>query len=241
MPSEVQHKVTIDGRFEMELILAEGVFEPTGTSLALIKAIAQELAGEVPLKVLDLGCGSGVVGLALARLGLAQQPLYASDLSEPAVVCAQRNAAEHGIAIAARGGRLFEPWGEETFEIVVDDVSGVAQDVAQVSPWFQGVPCESGPDGTDLVVEVLAQASKHLCPRGRLFFPAISLSDEGRILKAARRCFSSVRKLRQEEWPLPKGMYVHRDLLYQLREEEKIWFSEKFGMILFRTSIYCAT
>ncbi len=241
MVPDTEHRLVIGEGYEIALTLAPGVFEPTGTSVALIKAIGDELAGEVSGRVLDLGCGSGAVGLALHHLGMLHPPLYASDLSEPAVVCIRRNAAALSCPIVARCGRLFEPWKEETFDIIVDDVSGVAQDVGRVSPWFQGIPCESGPDGTALVTEVLDEARDHLDEGGRLYFPVVSLSNEERILDVARSAFSSVRMLRQEEWPLPKEMYEHRDLLVGLRETGSIQFSEKFGMILFRTSIYCAS
>ena len=71
------------------------VFFPTDTSTLLIEGASSILTG--PKKLLDLGCGSGVVGVTLAKLGLASPPLYASDLSPQAADLTRRNAEKAGI------------------------------------------------------------------------------------------------------------------------------------------------
>ena len=112
----------------------------------------------------------------------------------------------------------------------------MAEDIAKVSPWFEGVPCASGKDGADLVVKVLEQAPKHLKPNGKLFFPVVSLSNVNRILDTANRLYK-IELLSHTNFPLPKEMYEHIDLLRELKKEG-IQIKEKFGMILFFTDIY---
>ena len=48
----------------IDIELGRGVFEPTGTSTEIATAVNNYIIE--PGKTLDLGCGSGVVGLALA-------------------------------------------------------------------------------------------------------------------------------------------------------------------------------
>jgi ribosomal protein L11 methyltransferase len=50
--------------------------------------------------LLDVGCGSGVLSIAAARLGFA--PVIAVDHEEPAVEATLTNAAANGVALDAR-------------------------------------------------------------------------------------------------------------------------------------------
>jgi len=216
----------------------EGVFEPTGTTAVLVEAVQRFI--EKPGKLLDLGCGCGVVGLALCQKGLVKLPLYASDLSIEAVDATKKNASQAGFEVVAKDGALFEPWTNETFDYIIDDVSGVAEEIARISPWFQHVPCESGVDGTALVVNVIKNAVSFLNPGGFLFFPIISLSNVDKILEEANAHYDNVECLSHREWPLPKEMYGHKDLLKRLQGDEHIQLIEKFGMMIFFTDVYVA-
>jgi ribosomal protein L11 methylase PrmA len=217
----------------------DGVFKPTGTTRVLVDSVKKYTDGCVG-KLLDLGCGSGVVGLALDKLGIVERPLYASDLNDRSVACAKMNADRCGCPLDIRRGSIFEPWEGETFDYIVDDISGVAAGLAHLSPWFDNVPCEAGDDGSDLTRTVLREAALYMNHGARLFFPVISLSHASRIIEEATRCFSEVEVLHREDWPLPDAMYEHRSVLDEMREAGLIEFTEKFGMLLWSTEIYVA-
>lgn len=222
----------------LQLSTEDGVFFPTGTSLALIKAFEQKVAK--PGKTLDLGCGCGIVGLVTQKKGLAKGPMYASDLGEAAVACTQKNFFNHGVEVVAKSGSLFEPWKGETFDYILDDVSGVAEEIAMVSPWFRNVSCESGVDGIDLVIQVIEQAPNYLTSEGILFFPIISLSNERKILDKAHEKFESVERLTHQEWPLPEEMKPHTELIMRLNREGHVTVIKKFGIMILYTDIYAA-
>lgn len=236
---QLNYRVTIDPENEIEISIPHGVFVPTGTTSVLIGAIRSYVRR--PGKVLDLGCGAGAVGIALSQLGLVKAPVYASDLSKLAVDSTICNSERHHCPVVARCGSLFDPWENEKFDYIVDDISGVAADVAGISPWFVNVPCESGIDGVSLVGDVIRQASTHLNPGGLLFFPIISFSNVNKILAIAYDNFKDVKQLAHKEWPLPKEMYQHLPILERLREQGHIQFLEKFGMVLWFTDIYVAS
>lgn len=238
MPEKPNYKFIIDKSSEVLMNLDNGVFIPTGTTRSLIEAVIGYV--RKPGKLLDIGSGSGVIGLSLFQIGLVKEPLYASDLSEQAIACMKRNAVLHNLHIIAKKGSLFEPWENEKFDYIVNDVSGVAEEVAKISPWFNNVPCQSGPDGTLLVVEALRKAPTHLNSNGLFFFPIVSFSNVNKILTVARTTFTHVKQLSHTEWPLPEEMYQHILTLNRLKEEGHIRFLEKFGMVLWYTDIYVA-
>jgi ribosomal protein L11 methyltransferase len=60
-----------------------------------------ELLLDVPRgRMLDAGCGSGVIAIAAAKLGFA--PVVAVDVDDAAVDAARRNAAANGVALDIR-------------------------------------------------------------------------------------------------------------------------------------------
>ena len=223
---------------KMNLVSAKGVFDPNTTTELLINAVKKTISK--PKKMLDLGCGTGVVGLSLWLEGLAKEPIFASDLSEPSISCSQENFRRYECEADIRCGALFEPWGDEKFDVIIDDISGISQEIAPISPWFGGVPCDTGSDGTDLVLDILSNSSKYLAKDGYFFFPVLSLSNVDDILKESKESFSIVKLIERQEWPLPKELEEHMPLLQKLSARKSIKLEERFGMVLCYTEVYLA-
>lgn len=227
----------------LQFLLQEGVFRPTGTSQVLITAVQESLQGEEikkGLSLLDLGCGCGVGGLSLAKLDTSLQ-LSMSDFSESAVNAAKINAVRLGLDADVRLGSLFEPWTNQKFDIILDDVSGVAEEIAKQSGWFTNVPCAAGRDGTDLIISVIKEAPNYLTSGGIFFFPVLSLSNSEKILEAAERAFNDLEMVKCMTWSLPQDLANQGDLIDRLVSEGKISLEEKFGLKLWSTKVYLAT
>ena len=72
---------------------------------------------------------------------------------------------------------MFEPWADKRFDLIIESISAIAKKVATISPWYRnGIPCDCGEDGTDLVNEVLKVTKNHLKKNGKLIFPIVTLS-----------------------------------------------------------------
>ena len=118
------------------LLVRRGVFSPTSTS----KTLADALEVGPDDTVIDVGCGSGVLAFVAAQLGAGK--VYGCDLSAPAVEMAARNAERLGLSDVCefRQGDLLEPMRDVRATVLIGDVSGIPDDLAAVSGWFQDVP-----------------------------------------------------------------------------------------------------
>lgn len=223
-----------------EFQTAEDVFFPTHTSQLLIKGTLGLLRSHG--KLLDLGCGIGVCGLVLAKLGMCKLPVYLSDVSESATRMARVNAEALRVPAEVRSGSLFGPWRRERFDVIVDDVSGVCEEIAKISPWFpEGVECKTGPEGTALIIQVLEQAPQHLNPGGILLFPVLSLSNEKRVLETAQAHFSEVSLVAEQAWFLPEEMLKHFNRFEPFLKTGVIRLEQKFGTWLWSTKVFKAS
>ena len=106
----------------INLILDPGLAFGTGshptTSLCLqwLSEILDSGQG-APLSVLDYGCGSGILGIAAAKLGAAS--VLGVDIDDNALIAAGDNAINNKVALALRHSK--EPL-DERFDIVVANI-----------------------------------------------------------------------------------------------------------------------
>ncbi len=217
------------------------VFHPTSTTALLLRAARKAVAEERPHSVLDLGCGTGIVAVVLAKLLPADAVVCASDVSPAAVALARRNGERNGVALQCRCGSLFDPWRGQRFNLVVDDVSGVAEPFDRISGWYPpGVPGAAGPDGTRWVLQVLDQAPDFLTPGGHLVFPVLTLSREQLIIERARSRFAAVEQVEEQWYPLNEQLLEHLPLLEQLAAAGDVRVEKRGSRWCWATRIYVA-
>lgn len=179
--------------------LMPGVFSPTHTSRLLADAL--EITPDDT--VIDVGCGSGVLAFVAARLGAKK--VYGCDLSEPAIEAARMNAAELGLSDVCefRAGDLLEPVRDVKATVLIGDVSGIPDELASLSGWFEKVP-SGGPTGAELPRKMLETIGDILQPGGRLYLPTGTIQDEKAILSAAHEVFGdNMEPIMEREFPLP--------------------------------------
>jgi hypothetical protein len=87
--------------------------------------------------------------------------------------------------------------------VLIGDVSGIPDELAAVSGWFDRVPA-GGPTGAELPRKLLATIGDTLLPGGRLYLPTGTLQDEQSILTAAHAVFGdNMEPVLEREFPLP--------------------------------------
>jgi len=222
---------------------APDVFSPTSTSVLLLRATRRLLdqSPHPPRTLLDLGCGCGVVAVVLARVLGPKASVSASDLSAAAVGLSRANAERNGVPLECRCGSLLEPWAGRRFDMIVDDVAGVAEPVDRLSGWYpDDVPSEAGPDGTRWILDVLERAPDYLEPDGRLVFPVVTLSREGSVLDRARTKFRTVTRLEEQWYPLSEALTPHMPVIEQLVADGRIRLEKRGSRWCWATIVYVA-
>ena len=216
----------------------KNTFIPTGTSDLLVESVKKKL--KIQGKVLDLGAGSGYVGLKLLNLFKDKFNLFASDIGKSSVQTIKSNAKINKKEIIIKTGSLFKPWKNYKFDFIINDVSGISEDVAKISPWFKNVSCKSGKDGTKLTVKIIKESKNFLNKKGVICFPILSFANENKILESAKKQFRYVKKIGYKEWLLPKEMITKILILESLKKKGYINYKKKFGLVIWTTKIYIA-
>ena len=217
----------------------KNVFTPNATTKLLVDSTVKIIKKKSD--VLDLGCGTGYVGISVAKKLKYKNNYYFSDISNKAINLCKKNAKKNKIIINAKAGTMYNPWQNKKFDLIIESISAIAKKVAKISPWYKnGIPCDCGEDGTDLVNNVLKETKKYLKKNGKLIFPIVTLSNKKKILKIAKKNFKNVKILFSKDWPLPKSMYSKKKLLKALKKNGVIDYKTKYGLILYSSEIYLA-
>ncbi len=177
-----------------------GVFVPRRRSEFLVGQAGLPAAGHigrtdgavagrsrVPLVIADLCCGTGAIGVAVARAVCAAE-LYAADIDPAAVACARRNVATVGGQ--AFQGDLFGAFPSSLrgrIDVLTVNAPYVPTDEIRFMPpearlHEPRIALDGGPDGVGLHRRVAAQAADWLSAAGRLL---IETSDQQAPLTAA--------------------------------------------------------
>ena len=219
----------------LRLKVSASAFVPSLTT----RVLADRLAVTEGCSLLDMGCGVGPLAIVAAKEGAC--PVYAVDVMEEACVCARENAEINGVAdrIHVLKGDLFEPVRGMTFDVIVDDASGMADEVARLSPWYPKPIPTGGHDGTEVTMRVLRDASAHLNRGGRLYFPVLSLSRAHKIVNEAYALYGSAVKLLEERMiPFCRELRDHMDELKALRERGLIDYTSRRSRALWNLKVF---
>jgi ribosomal protein L3 glutamine methyltransferase len=126
-----------------------------------------------PLRILDLCCGSGCIGIAAAHY-IADAQVELADIDAAALQLARENVALHGVTERVRVTQsdLFEALAGRHYDVIVSNPPYVdADDLAAMPPEYQHEPAlalGSGSDGLDITRRILRDAAAHLTDRGLL-------------------------------------------------------------------------
>jgi len=126
-------------------------------------------------RVIDVGCGTGYIGIVASLLGAAE--VICIDPVVEAIQWTQHNARINGINnITTLEGNCLDPVEHEQADVILSLPPQMPYSM-NFNPWRYG-----GPDGTDVVMKIIKQASFMLRKKGAsLYFVHSGLAYPARI------------------------------------------------------------
>lgn len=160
------------GFWSLDLEVGPATLIPRPETECLVELALARLPAGSPLRLADLGTGSGAIALALAT----ERPLariVATDASPEALAVARRNAERLGLrGVEFRQGDWLAALGDGSFDMIVSNPPYIAAGdphLAQGDLRFEpAAALASGEDGLEAIRVIVRDARRHLCPGGWL-------------------------------------------------------------------------
>ncbi|MEO8278561.1 MAG: peptide chain release factor N(5)-glutamine methyltransferase [Ideonella sp.] len=158
--------------YGLTLQVDAAVLVPRSDTEALVEwalDILRQHNQRAPASVVDLGCGSGAIALALKSACPAAQ-VTAVDLSAEALAVATANGARLGLAVDWRCGNWWAALAERRFDLAVSNPPYIAAD----DPHLRDLRHEpalalvAADDGFSALRQIIAGAPAHLHPQSWL-------------------------------------------------------------------------
>ncbi|MCL2142997.1 MAG: methyltransferase [Methanomassiliicoccaceae archaeon] len=158
-------------RYDPDIRIEErdDVYSPSEDSILLIESLNVN-EGE---RILEIGCGSGVVAIHCAKNGAS---VTAVDINPSAVALTRRNAAANGAFMDIRLSDLYEDIDSHYDTIVFNLPYLPVNDEGMLEKAWSG-----GDDGIGPLPKLLNEARERLLPRGRFVIVVSSLMDQPRL------------------------------------------------------------
>lgn len=213
------------------------VFKPNLTSELIVRGIENNKKLLNKKKILDMGCGSGVIGIAIKKKIFKNSDVSFSDLSDNAIKLTKRNCNLNKIDFKVKKSNLLEKWADESFNLIINDVSAISSFFLKKKIWYnEHIPSDTGIDGTKQVIKFLREIKKFNFDG--IIMPLISLCDSNKIKKICQNENFKITSLIKQEWPMPANFVLkEKSQLIKLRNKKKINFKEIYGFFVADTEI----
>ncbi len=172
--------------------MADKVFRPDPQAEALVERalIILEERKEKPLRLLDLGTGSGCLLLALLH-NLPKATGIGVDVDDRSLSAAQQNA--HNLGLQDRAVFMQSDWGEkleESFDFIISNPPAVeTKHMSRLDPEMHAYETarslEGGDDGLDPLRSIVKDLDRLLKPEGVALFRAHTWDREARFFQKA--------------------------------------------------------
>ncbi|MGB9820488.1 MAG: class I SAM-dependent methyltransferase [Pseudothermotoga sp.] len=138
------------------------------------------------LRLLDLGCGYGVIGVVL-KGEYPDLEVFMSDINSRATEFAKINAKNNNANVIVRQGAFYEPWENEKFDMIL------------INPPMAA--------GKKVVLRMIAESIEHLNQNGSLQVVAYHNKGGSYVKRAMMEVFKNVNDIHKEG-----GIRIYRSI-----------------------------
>jgi release factor glutamine methyltransferase len=166
------------GFWKYDFLVNKHTLIPRPDTEILIEQILDIFSNEIPLKVLDLGTGTGIIPICLAK-ERDNWDFTALDISANALEIAKKNAAKHKTHINFYQSDWFDSLpNEDFFDLIISNPPYIKKSSVYLKE--QSIKFEpqsaliGGEIGTEMLEKIIYQASARLYPQGYLILESAS-------------------------------------------------------------------
>lgn len=171
----------ITGKVEfygIEILVDRSVLIPRPETEILVENIIKQCSAKTKLSILDIGCGSGNISIALA-FNLTSAKITSTDISDEAIKIASQNAEQNNVAdkiTFVKHDILKEDLDNfKSFDIIVSNPPYVSKEKfsslqKEITNFEPRVAVTDEKDGYTFFRVIAEKASKKLNDKGKLFF-----------------------------------------------------------------------
>ncbi len=158
--------------YSMDFAAREQVLVPRPETELLVEQALQLIPSHQPLKVCDLGTGSGIIAVTLKKHRLLAQ-VYATDIDPACIALARENAHRHAVDIEFFESDWYQGLPDTlNFDLIVANPPYIAADhpfLAQGDlPAEPSLALTPGVTGLEALRQIVSQADRHLVAGGYL-------------------------------------------------------------------------
>ena len=112
---------------EEKFKVTEHTLIPREDTAGIVSLANHYLEEKVDAKVLDIGTGTGILAIMIAKLN-PEQHVLASDISPEALKVAKENALNHQVNVEFIESNLFEHIPQQSFDLIVSNPPYISED-----------------------------------------------------------------------------------------------------------------
>ena len=188
----VQYVVGTQEFYGLSFRVTPAVLIPRPESEGLVEEAVRELGATHEPRIVDVGCGSGCIAVAIAHT-LSEAEVVAIDASPQALAIARENALRHGVAsrIEFIEGDLLVPLQTRNVDAIVSNPPYIPDEELEtlepeVSEHEPRQALSGGKDGLSVIERLLPEADKAL-RRGGFFFMEIGHDQDERVRELVKK------------------------------------------------------